>query len=138
MAVTSSIHFIPTVDYVSAPCSHGKTYAACRFIADNRLRANHLYVAPSRELIAETNKTLRQFGVEPTVITSDAHPNHVKASIVEFLNDAEDGGAVLLITWNAYVDLPYLNRRGNWQVIIDETPQLDRFYGSQGPRRHGN
>ena len=95
---------------------------------------NHLYVAPSRELIAETRETLRRFGVNPTVITSDTHSNHVKASIVEFLNDAEDAGAVLLITWNAYVDLPYLNRRENWQVVIDEAPQLDRFYGWMLPR----
>jgi len=122
------------VHYVSAPCGVGKTYAACQFIRDNRFHANHLYVAPSRTLIAETQKTLRGFGLDPMVITSDTNPNHAKASIVEFMNQAEDTGEILLITWNAYVDLPYLNRRENWQVIIDEVPQLDRFYGWRLPR----
>jgi hypothetical protein len=49
------------------------------------------------------------------VITSDTHADHVKASIIEFMNHAEDAGEILLITWNAYVDLPYLNRRENWR-----------------------
>ena len=76
----------------------------------------------------ETEKTLKTFGVDPMVITSDTHADHVKAGIIEFMNHAEDAGEILLITWNAYVDLPYLNRRENWRVIIDEVPQVDRFY----------
>ena len=86
-------------------------------------RSNHLYVAPSRRLVAETQYTLKTFGVDPMVITSDTHAGHVKAGIIEFMNHAEDAGQILLITWNAYVDLPYLNRRENWRVIIDEVPQ---------------
>jgi hypothetical protein len=124
----------PIVHYVSSPCGRGKTYAACQFMRDNQFRANHLYVAPSRRLVAETEKTLKTFGVDPMVITSDSHTNHVKAGIVEFMNHAEDSGEILLITWNAYVDLPYVNRRENWRVIIDEVPQLDRFYGPRLPR----
>ena len=50
------------------------------------------------------------------------------------MNHAEDAGEILLITWNAYVDLPYLNRRENWQVIIDEVPQVDRFYAVVAPQ----
>jgi hypothetical protein len=119
----------PIVHYVSSPCGRGKTYAACKFMRDNKFRSNHLYVAPSRRLVAETEKTLKTLGVDPMVITSDTHADHVKASIIEFMNHAEDAGEILLITWNAYVDLPYLNRRENWRFIIDEVPQLDRFYG---------
>ena len=95
---------------------------------DNQFRANHLYVAPSRRLVAETEKTLKTLGLDPVVITSNSHGGHVKASIIELINHAEDAGGILLITWNAYVDLPYLNRRENWQVIIDEVPQVDRFH----------
>jgi hypothetical protein len=101
---------------------------------DNKFRSNHLYVAPSRKLIGETQKTLKGFGLDPMVITSDTHADHVRASIIEFMNHAEDAGEILLITWNAFVDLPYLNRRQNWRVIIDEVPQLDRFYGPRLPR----
>ena len=34
-------------------------------------------------------------------------------------------GQVLLITFNAYIELPYFHNRTNWSVYIDETPQLD-------------
>ena len=89
---------------------------------------------PSRRLVGETQKTLKTLGLDPMVITSDTHMNHVKTGIIDFMNHAEDAGEILLITWNAYVDLPYLNRRQNWRVIIDEVPQVDRFYGPRLPR----
>ena len=128
------LYLQPIVHYVSSPCGRGKTYAACKFMRDNKFRSNHLYVAPSRRLVGETEKTLKTFGVDPMVITSDTHAGHVKAGIIEFMNHAEDAGQILLITWNAYVDLPYLNRRENWRVIIDEVPQVDRFYPWMLPR----
>ena len=31
---------------------------------------------------------------------------------------------VLLITWNAFIDLPYFNRRDNWKIVVDELPQV--------------
>ena len=127
-------NFNPIVHYVSSPCGRGKTYAACKFMRDNKFRSNHLYVAPSRRLVGETERTLKTFGLDPLVITSDTHAGHVKASIIEFMNHAEDAGEILLITWNAYVDLPYVNRRENWRVIIDEVPQVDRFYPWMLPR----
>ena len=123
-----------TIHFVSAPCGSGKTYAACQFISDHRFCANHIYVAPTLNLIEETRKTLEDMGVAPTVITHGTHPGHVKGQIIKFLNGSYQMGQVLLITWNAYVDLRYINRRGNWQIIIDELPQLDRFYGWRLPR----
>jgi hypothetical protein len=73
-------------------------------------------------------------GVAPTVITHESHADHVKGQIIKFLNGSYEMDQVLLITWNAYVDLRYINRRGNWQIIIDEVPQLNRFYGWRLPR----
>ncbi len=35
---------------------------------------------------------------------------------------------VFVITWQAYVDLPYVPELKDFQAIIDEIPQLDRFY----------
>jgi hypothetical protein len=129
------VHFLkPTVHYVSAPCGAGKTYAACRFIADYHGETNFLYVAPSRELIEQTKRMLEGFGVQARAITSDTHANRVKSAIVDFLNATDDAGEVLLITWNAYVDLAYFNRSENWEVIIDEVPQLAGFYGWTLPR----
>src|SRR5690606_27765877 len=71
---------------------------------------------------------LRNFGVSPAVITSDNHRNNVQREIIEFLKDCKPRGHVLLITWAAYIDLPYFNRIENWNIFIDEVPQVDRFY----------
>jgi len=116
------------VRFVSAPCSTGKTRSACKYIAANWDIFNHLYVAPSLKLLNETSEQLQKAGVEATVISSDTHPKRVKRAIIEHLKSAPDYGAVLLITWSAYVDLPYFNRRSFWEIIIDEVPQVDRFY----------
>jgi superfamily II DNA or RNA helicase len=116
------------VYYVNGLCSSGKTHSSCQFIRANQTRKNHLYVAPSLKLIQQTARTLRELGVEPTIITSETHEHRVKTSILKFLNDAQDAGEALLVAWNAHVDLPYFNRRENWQVVIDEVPQLDNHY----------
>jgi hypothetical protein len=79
-------------------------------------------------LIQQTARTLRELGVEATIIASETHEHRVKTSILKFLNDAQDAGEALLVAWNAHVDLPYFNRRENWQVVIDEVPQLDNHY----------
>ena len=122
------------VRFVSAPCSTGKTHAACQYIRNNQYTTNHIYVAPSLELLKQTSKTMESMGVKPTVITSETHPRHVKSGIIEHLKSAYEVGEVLLITWQAYVDLPFISRPENWQVIIDEVPQLDRFHAFKLPR----
>ncbi|MGJ0508329.1 MAG: DEAD/DEAH box helicase family protein [Methylocystis sp.] len=123
-----------TIKFVSAPCGAGKTYATCEFIADNLSEANYLYVAPSLVLLEQTRQTLESFGVRPTVITSETHPNHVKETIMGFLKKSPHPGETLLITWSSYIELPYFNRRENWEIFIDEIPQLDRFYDPALPR----
>ncbi len=44
--------------------------------------------------------------------------------MIEVMQAADEMGTVLLGTWQAFVDLPRFPRRSNWQVIIDEVPQL--------------
>ena len=129
---------LPThaIYYASAPCSTGKTFAACEYICERRTSTNHLYVAPSRELLKETAKQLEDRGVKADVITSDTDPGAVKGSIIRYFNSALDFGHILLITWNAFIDLPYVNRRQNWTVIVDELPQVDQFHRLMLPRNH--
>jgi len=67
-------------------------------------------------------------------ITSDTHPNHVRSGVLDAIQEAPVYGLVLLITWSAYCELPYFHRRRDWQVIIDEVPQVDRFRESSLPR----
>ena len=125
------------IHFVSAPCSTGKTTAACHYIAASRSVANYLYVAPSLELLNQTSRELTLLGVEPTAITSETHPRHVKGAIVRYLNSAPQIGAVLLVTWKAYIELPYFNRKSDWTVIVDEVPSVDRFHPYMVPRHGG-
>ncbi len=124
------------VRFVSAPCSTGKTRAACKYIATHHTKTNCLYVAPSLKLLNETACQIENIGIKATVISSETHPKRVKSAVIELLNSSLDCGHVLLITWNCYVDLPYFNRKADWEIIIDEVPQLDRFYRLMLPHNY--
>src|SRR5689334_5986188 len=89
------------VRFVSAPCSTGKTHAACAFIASHLLDSNHLYVAPSIRLLKQTETMLSDLGLKAAVITSETYPWHAKSEIMKFLKTARSRGAVLLITRQA-------------------------------------
>ena len=80
---------------------------------------------------------LQRLGVSAKIITSDTHPKRVKAEVIDFLRRARDQGEVLLITWSAFIDLPYVHRPEFWTVVIDEVPQVDRFYPLMLPFNHG-
>jgi len=125
---------LQTIYYAGGPCGTGKSYAACEYISRNLMQSNYLYVVPSLILVDEINQMLSGFGIKATVITSNTHRS-VKSAIIKHMNGIKDDfGKVLLITWQAYVDLPYYNRRLDWQVIVDEVPQLDRYYPLALPR----
>jgi hypothetical protein len=116
------------IDFVSAPCGAGKSYGACRYIKDHLFEKNFLYVAPSLQLVSEVEARLRAMGVALRVITSETHPKCVKRAVMEALEWAPDLGCCLLITWQAFVDLPFFPNREEWQVVVDEIPQADVFY----------
>jgi hypothetical protein len=127
-------HFKKTVRFVSAPCSSGKTRAACVKIAEHRYLTNHLYVAPSLALVDQTRQQLEVFGVTADVITGGTYKRNVKAEIIRYLKKPPEVGAVLLITWQAYVDLAFFPRREAWTIVIDEVPSVDSFYRPMLPR----
>ena len=127
----------PTINYVSAPCGWGKTHAACLYISRNGHEINSVYAAPSIALLRQTREMLLNFGIHPnnvTLITQDTHPNHVKPAIVQYLTRATAEGNVLLITQQAYLDLPYFHHRERWLAFIDELPQVDEFRTYKVPR----
>lgn len=114
--------------YVSAPCGAGKTTAALNFIRQNP-SLNFAFVAPTTNLLSEVQKALTSTDVRPTLITSQTHPSNVKRAILKHLMDVpEDYGDILLINWEAYSTLPYIPPNKRRHVIIDEIPQLDRFF----------
>jgi hypothetical protein len=122
--------------YVSAPCGTGKTWAACRYIAEHRSEGNFLYVAPTKKLLKQTKRMLKeQHGANGvTIISSDTDPDRAKRAIVEYLRGAEQEGQVLLISHSAYLNLPYFHRRERWKIFIDEIPQFDIPYKWRLPK----
>ena len=122
------------VQLASAPCSSGKTHAACEYINEHIGDSNHLFVAPTLQLLTEVAKTLTgSFGIKPKVITSDTE-RRALAGIVNYLKDAPYCGEVLLITHQSYFRIPYFPRRENWEIYIDEIPQVDSFHCPRLPR----
>ena len=121
------------IDFVSANCGAGKSHGACRYIKDGLFEKNFLYVAPSLQLVAEIEGRLRAMGVALRVITSETHPNSVKRAVMEALKWAPDLGCCLLLTWQAFSELPFFPNRDEWQVIVDEIPQTDLFYKLKVP-----
>ncbi|MEX1668367.1 hypothetical protein AB4876_05555 [Zhongshania guokunii] len=113
---------------VSAPCSSGKTYSTCKYLAEQEKRSNWLYVAPSKKLLSQTKTQLVEHGLKPVLITSDTHKNNVVGAIMRHMACSEESGSILLITWQSYQILPFFENNQNWRVIIDEVPQVDNFY----------
>ena len=67
-------------------------------------------------------------GAAPRVITSETHPKCVKRAVMEALESAPELGCCLLVTWQAFVDLPFFPKRGDWQVIVDEIKRAVRSF----------
>ena len=119
--------------YVGGACSSGKTFRACVFIEEHCKESNFLYVAPSNQLGEQTVKELRRRGLNVCVINTGTHPKTVRREIIRALKEAPEYGVVLVVTWQAFVGLPYFPEEKNFRVIIDEIPQLDQFYPMRQP-----
>lgn len=121
------------ISYVSSACGTGKTYSTAKYISRNRDIGNYMIVCPTRVLLEQTRDTLVEFGVIPKVIHSETQDETATGAIVEYLKSAHSVGEVLLITWQAFLKMPYFHHRERWQVIIDEVPQIDTFYALEPP-----
>lgn len=117
-----------TIHFVSAPCGAGKTYAAAKYIKRHIAEQNFLVVCPTLKLASQTEATLRDINVPARLITSETSDARVKSEIIAHINKMAPQGNVLVITWSAYVDLPYRAPHKNILVIIDEVPQLDTAF----------
>lgn len=114
---------------VSAICGAGKSYALCNYINAQEDKNNHLIVLPSLVLINQVNTDLikSDFGIVDK-ITSKTAKDTVKSDINKFFNSCLDSGHALTISWQGYDDLPYFQNKSNWEVYIDELPQVDKIH----------
>ena len=88
---------------------------------------------PDAETIGRGTDDLRWAWISPRVITSDTEPETLTA-IINYLKGAPYAGEVLLITHQSYFRLPYFARRENWEIFIDEIPQIDFYDEPRLPR----
>lgn len=125
------------IQYVSAPCGAGKTTAVCDLIKSTlRHETNVMVVLPTIKLTEEVEQKLKDLGLKPIVIAGDRKQGErsVRSAIMKALRNAPEHGFILLVTWNAFVDLPYFDRKQNWTIIIDEIPTVDSFESWTLPR----
>ncbi len=115
------------IHYVDGLCGSAKTYAAIRyshFLA--RLGMKVLFVQPSIFLINQTVADLAT--LTPAIRFRAIHgenSDHVIADIIDHTKHMAQGGEVLFITHSALMLLPYIHRRQDWHLILDEIPQAD-------------
>lgn len=118
------------IDYLDALAGAGKTRAFVRW-AHRLARQGKkvLVVQPSKLLIASTVKhELSQLTpIRHRVIDGD-HVQGVAAAIVAHFKDTEPGGEILFVTHSGFFRAPYLERRENWTVLVDEIPEVVRFF----------
>jgi hypothetical protein len=125
----SSFYPISVIHFVGGPCGSGKTQHTCDHIKKWIHETNYIYVAPSNLLAEQTAGDLRKRGLSNVVVVnSDSHPRNVRRQIIKEMKGAPEEGLVLVITWQAFVGLPYFAKKDDFQIIIDEVPQLDGYY----------
>jgi hypothetical protein len=113
--------------YVDGPCGSAKTHAAVRHAHRlARLGKKILICQPSIFLINQTLADLAS--LTPEVRFRAIHgetSDRVIGDIIEHLKHTALDGEILFITHAALMLLPYVHRRQEWHVIMDEIPQAD-------------
>lgn len=130
-----------TIHYFDALAGAGKTRALALY-TDRLARRNQkvLFVQPTKHLIDKTIADELDV-LDPTypirAIHGDTEPDRVIAEIVTHFQNTQQGvGEALFITHSAFLRLPYIQRRGDWVLIMDEVPQVDVFEELPLPETH--
>lgn len=126
-----------------APAGSGKTYA-CAHHADwlARFGQKVLFVQPTKHLIDKTIADELQ-PLKPAYPVRAIHGDaplsegSVIAEIVaHFRNAAAGQGEILFITHAAFLLVPFIERKAEWVLIMDEVPQVDAFKELNLPETH--
>ena len=116
------------IHYVDGPCGSAKTFAAIRHAHRlAQMGKKVLFVQPSIFLINETLKdfaNLMPQDVRHRAIHGETS-NRVIADVVDHLTHTRLDGEVLFITHSAFMRLPYMHRKQDWHVLVDEIPSAD-------------
>ena len=121
----------------------GKTRACARY-ADRLARHGHkvLFVQPTKHLITKTIADELQ-PLAPSYPVTALHSGTIArggsvtaTAVAHFKNAERDRGEVLFITHAAFLLIPYIERKADWVLIMDEVPQVDVFEELNLPETH--
>lgn len=135
--------FSVTIHIFDAPAGAGKTRALARR-ADRlaRLGQKVLFVQPTMHLITKTiDDELRP--LDPTYAFRPIHGACISNSesviaeiVAHFQATPADCGEIVFITHAAFLLIPYIERKADWTLIMDEVPQVDCFQELRLPDTH--
>lgn len=122
------------IGYVPSPTASGKTHQLIdRAIRLGKAGERVLLVQPTRDLIIETEKKLRYKGIGLRIraIFKKERPDSeiqetttVLSRIQSHLAEPYPDGQVLIITWKTFLALPFIPHRADWNVLVDEVPDV--------------
>jgi hypothetical protein len=133
---------------VNALAGSGKTYTAARWAVKfaSKTGKKIAIVQPSKILIDQTYNDILEYRMESSTNcrvnyfygedTKRLDRGSVKQQIMDHLRDTDDAGEIILMTQAAFLSLPYWHRKGDWIIIVDEIPQVDRYWPFKLPRTH--
>lgn len=115
--------------YVDALAGMGKTTAAINYaLKQTKLGAKIAFVQPSKDLIDQTYDNLvsaNHGNVSIKKFHTGCLNGPVKSELTAYLNVAAPGvGEIILMTHQTFLSLPYFHNAHDWDIIIDEIPQI--------------
>lgn len=129
-----------TIQYFDALAGAGKTRALVSYAKQlAHLGEQVLFVQPSKLLIDDTvaneiSGAATTYDVE--AIHSGITPAVVKTIVQKTQEDTGSRGRILFITHEAFMQLPYIEKRRNWHLLFDETPTVDVYEAINIPETH--
>src|SRR4051794_13796024 len=102
------------LNFVSGIAGAGKSFASLETTAHRAKRGDWiLYVVPTVALAQQAAATLRSFGsgIEPEIIHHGVVPV-VAPAVLHALGLRPASGRILLITWSAFMSMPFFPAKG--------------------------
>jgi len=117
--------------YASAICGAGKTYALVRRAISLCAKGHKVLIAQPTNLLAkityENEFKNKPDGLRVTVFNRDTMGDGVAKQLAKYLaSPLDDGPEVVICSHQVLGHLPFLSTGGNWDLLIDECPQVHR------------
>ena len=123
------------IHYVDGVCGSYKTTNALKYAvhAAQNLDQLILFVQPTTKLITQSIQTVRAISGNVCIKRYDSVscPGSVIPDLLGFMKtwrDDVDGGCVVFITHKCLWDMPFFPNKSNWNLIVDEIPDVDFEY----------